>query len=49
MITGYRAVVDPTALGLNIHAVVRLRTTHAQLGRALEWRPGPRRSSPRSG
>ncbi|WP_093617986.1 Lrp/AsnC family transcriptional regulator [Streptomyces indicus] len=36
VITGYRAVVDPVALGLNIHAVVRLRTTHAQLARALE-------------
>ncbi|BCJ29396.1 Lrp/AsnC family transcriptional regulator [Actinocatenispora sera] len=35
VITGYRAVVDPAALGLNIHAVVRLRTTHAQLSRAL--------------
>ncbi|MFE6627868.1 MULTISPECIES: Lrp/AsnC family transcriptional regulator [Streptomyces] len=37
VITGYRAVVDPTALGLNIHAVVRLRTTHAQLARALDF------------
>ncbi|MBO3737338.1 Lrp/AsnC family transcriptional regulator [Actinoplanes flavus] len=37
VITGYRAVVDPLALGLNIHAVVRLRTTHAQLARALEF------------
>ncbi|MDL2076351.1 Lrp/AsnC family transcriptional regulator [Streptomyces sp. GXMU-J15] len=36
VITGYRAVVDPTALGLNIHAVIRLRTTHAQLQRALD-------------
>ncbi|MFE6360202.1 Lrp/AsnC family transcriptional regulator [Streptomyces sp. NPDC057806] len=36
VITGYRAVVDPVALGLNIHAVIRLRTTHAQLSRALE-------------
>ncbi|MFI9772700.1 Lrp/AsnC family transcriptional regulator [Streptomyces sp. NPDC052415] len=36
VITGYRAVVDPAALGLNIHAVIRLRTTHAQLSRALE-------------
>jgi DNA-binding Lrp family transcriptional regulator len=34
VITGYRAVVDPTALGLNIHAVIRLRTTHAQLSRS---------------
>ncbi|WP_431330556.1 Lrp/AsnC family transcriptional regulator [Streptomyces sp. IPPR8] len=37
VITGYRAVVDPAALGLNIHAVVRLRTTHAQLARALDF------------
>lgn len=36
VITGYRAVVEPTALGLNIHAVIRLRTTHAQLSRALD-------------
>ncbi|MFW0789461.1 Lrp/AsnC family transcriptional regulator [Gordonia sp. CPCC 205333] len=36
IITGYRAVVDPIALGLNIHAVIRLRTTHAQLPKALE-------------
>ncbi|MEU5218777.1 Lrp/AsnC family transcriptional regulator [Streptomyces sp. NPDC020807] len=34
-ITGYRAVVAPAAVGLNIHAVVRLRTTHAQLTQAL--------------
>jgi Lrp/AsnC family leucine-responsive transcriptional regulator len=36
VITGYRAVVDPAALGLNIHAVIRLRITHARLSRALE-------------
>ena len=30
VITGYRALVDPARLGLNIHAVVRLRTTHAR-------------------
>ncbi len=36
VITGYRAVVDPATLGLNIHAVIRLRTTHAQLKPALE-------------
>ncbi|MGW3287037.1 Lrp/AsnC family transcriptional regulator [Streptomyces sp. NPDC001002] len=35
IITGYRAVVAPAAVGLNIHAVVRLRTTHAQLSQAL--------------
>jgi Lrp/AsnC family leucine-responsive transcriptional regulator len=37
VITGYRAVVEPAALGLNIHAVIRLCTTHAQLSRALEF------------
>lgn len=36
VIAGYRAVVDAGAVGLNIHAVVRLRTTHAQLGPALQ-------------
>lgn len=36
IITGYRAVVDPSTLGLNIHAVIRLRTSHAQLTPALE-------------
>ncbi|WP_027934688.1 Lrp/AsnC family transcriptional regulator [Amycolatopsis thermoflava] len=35
VILGYRAVVAPAAVGLNIHAVVRLRTTHAQLPKAL--------------
>lgn len=35
IITGYRAVVAPAAVGLNIHAVIRLRTTHAQLSQAL--------------
>ncbi|MFI0718853.1 Lrp/AsnC family transcriptional regulator [Streptomyces sp. NPDC021224] len=35
VITGYRAVVAPAALGLAIHAVVRLRTTHARLAQAL--------------
>ncbi|MEV0206289.1 Lrp/AsnC family transcriptional regulator [Streptomyces sp. NPDC050788] len=35
VITGYRAVVAPAAVGLNIHAVVRLRTSHAQLSPAL--------------
>lgn len=37
VIAGYRAIVNPAALGLNIHAVVRLRTTHAQLSRALDF------------
>ena len=36
VITGYRAVVDPARLGLNIHAVVRLRTTHARIAACLE-------------
>ncbi|MGD3108718.1 Lrp/AsnC family transcriptional regulator [Streptomyces sp. YGL11-2] len=36
VITGYRAVIDPVALGLNIHAIIRLRTTHAHLPRALD-------------
>ncbi|MFG2661150.1 Lrp/AsnC family transcriptional regulator [Streptomyces sp. NPDC048425] len=35
IITSYRAVVAPAAVGLNIHAIVRLRTTHAQLIQAL--------------
>ncbi|KIZ16520.1 Lrp/AsnC family transcriptional regulator [Streptomyces natalensis] len=37
VITGYRAAVNPAALGLNIRAVIRLRTTHAQLSRALDF------------
>ncbi|MEU9456507.1 Lrp/AsnC family transcriptional regulator [Streptomyces sp. NPDC048277] len=36
VITGYRAAVDPVALGLHLHAVIRLRTTHAQLSHALD-------------
>lgn len=36
VITGYQAVVDPTRLGLNIHAVIRLRTTHARISACLE-------------
>jgi Lrp/AsnC family leucine-responsive transcriptional regulator len=36
VIVGYRAVVNAAALGLNIHAVVRLRTSHAQLAGALD-------------
>lgn len=36
VISGYRAVVDAAVLGLNIRAVIRLRTTHAQLGPALQ-------------
>ena len=36
VIAGYRAVIDPTRLGLNIHAVVRLRTVHARIAACLE-------------
>ena len=36
VITGYRAVINPAAIGLNIHAVVRLRTTHARIAACLE-------------
>jgi Lrp/AsnC family leucine-responsive transcriptional regulator len=36
VITGYRAVVDPARLGLGIHAVLRLRTTHAHIPACLE-------------
>jgi Lrp/AsnC family leucine-responsive transcriptional regulator len=35
VISGYRAVVDPARLGLNIHAMVRLRTTHAHISACL--------------
>ncbi|MGW7682765.1 Lrp/AsnC family transcriptional regulator [Kribbella sp. NPDC054772] len=36
VITGYRALVEPTRVGLNIHAVVRVRTSHARIPEALE-------------
>lgn len=36
VISGYRAVVNAGAVGLNIRAVIRLRTTHTQLGPALQ-------------
>ena len=36
VITGYRAVVDPSRLGLSIHAVLRLRTTHAHIPACLD-------------
>lgn len=36
VITGYRAIIDPARIGLNIHAVVRLRTTHARISEALD-------------
>lgn len=56
VITGYRAIVVPAAIGLNIHAVVRLRTTHAHLGAAVsssaQCRPSsfsPCRPASRSG
>ncbi|GAB3936210.1 Lrp/AsnC family transcriptional regulator [Kribbella albertanoniae] len=35
VIKGYTALVDPAQVGLNIHAVVRLRTTHARIPEAL--------------
>jgi len=35
VITGYRATVDPARLGLTIHAVIRLRTTHTHIAAAL--------------
>jgi Lrp/AsnC family transcriptional regulator, leucine-responsive regulatory protein len=35
-IKGYRAVVDPASIGLNIHAIVRVRTPHARIAEALE-------------
>lgn len=35
VIKGYAAVVDPAQVGLHIHAVVRLRTTHARIPEAL--------------
>ncbi|WP_196443082.1 Lrp/AsnC family transcriptional regulator [Planomonospora sp. ID67723] len=36
VITGYRAVVDPARLGLGIHAVIRLRTSHARIAASLD-------------
>jgi Lrp/AsnC family leucine-responsive transcriptional regulator len=36
VITGYRAVVDPSRLGLNIHAVIRLRASHARITASLD-------------
>jgi Lrp/AsnC family leucine-responsive transcriptional regulator len=36
VIRGYRADVDPVALGIGIRATVRLRTTHALLPAALQ-------------
>lgn len=35
IIAGYSARIDAEAIGLTIHAVVRLRTTHAQVPDAL--------------
>ncbi|MCS3360003.1 Lrp/AsnC family transcriptional regulator [Xanthomonas translucens pv. translucens] len=35
VITGYAARVDPRAVGLATAAIVRLRTTHAQIGACL--------------
>lgn len=36
VISGYAARISPAAVGLGTHAVVRLRTTHAQIAAALE-------------
>lgn len=36
VISGYGACLSPEALGLTTHAVVRLRTTHAQIADALQ-------------
>lgn len=36
VITGYAARVDPRVVGLATAAIVRLRTTHAQIGACLE-------------
>lgn len=36
VISGYGARVDPESVGLTIHAIVRLRTTHAQIPDALK-------------
>jgi Lrp/AsnC family transcriptional regulator, leucine-responsive regulatory protein len=35
VIKGYTAVVDPAAVGLSIHAVIRIRTVHARIPEAL--------------
>ena len=35
VIAGYRARVAPEAVGLTTHAIIRLRTTHAQIAGAL--------------
>lgn len=40
IITGYRAVVAPAEVGLNIHAVIRLRTTPVRLAPALALAAG---------
>ncbi|MGW6282587.1 Lrp/AsnC family transcriptional regulator [Kribbella sp. NPDC055071] len=36
VIKGYTALIDPTLVGLNIHAIVRLRTTQPRIPEALE-------------
>lgn len=36
IITGYRALVDPQALGLAMQALLRLKTSHENIPRALE-------------
>lgn len=36
IITGYTACVDPEALGLAMQAILRLKTTHENISRALQ-------------
>ncbi len=36
IIKGYAARIDPQALGLSMQALLRLKTTHEHIGRALE-------------
>jgi len=40
VIAGYNSVLDPARVGLNIHAVVRVRTVHARIPAALELLAG---------
>lgn len=36
VIAGYQAVIDPSRLGLGMMAIIRVRTTHDQIGRCLQ-------------
>ena len=36
IIKGYRAVIDPAAVGLNMMAIIRLRTTHEHIKACLK-------------